>query len=455
VAATRFDVTVMQWAQQPFVQYSHLSYCHGCPANPWLAGSTDIGDVFSNAQTVLAIFIVVGLVVALIRRLRALAPTQRQELNLVIWTGALALIVLTVALTAKFAGLNTPVYYAGLLPLVAVPYAFLIGLMQSRFTRAGAVSELVARLTATRQQRGIAEALADAFDDPSLILAYWLPERGHYVDAEGHKVELPEPGGERAWTPVERNGAPLAAIIHDATISNERKLLATAGAAAGLALENERLHAELRARVDELERSRQRLIEVGLAERRKLERNLHDGAQQRLVSLALNLRLARDRVLRDPDAAVELLTEASGELDSATAELRELARGIHPAVLSDRGLPAALNALAGRIPVAVEVVETPAARLPPGVEIASYYVVAEALTNVAKYAHAERAAVRVSRGNGSVVVEVSDDGVGGADPRHGSGLRGLADRVAALDGQLEVESPSGHGTTIRAQIPCA
>jgi signal transduction histidine kinase len=454
VIATWFDVTVIQWVQQPFTQYSHLSHCARCPPNPWLAGSTEIGDAFSNAQTVLAMIIVVGLVVALVRRSRALAPTQHRELRLVIWTGALALIVLTGALTAKFAGLNAPLWYVGLLPLVAVPYAFLIGLMQSRFTRAGAVSELVARLTATREQRGIAAALSEAFDDPSLVLAYWLPERGHYVDSEGHKVDLPERDGERAWTPVARDGAPLAAIIHNAAISDERKLLETAGAAAGLALENERLDAELRARVDELERSRQRLIEVGLAERRKLERNLHDGAQQRLVSLALSLRLARDRVHRDPDGATELLAEASAELDSATAELRELARGIHPAVLSDRGLPAALNALAGRVPVAVEVVETPPARLPPGVEIASYYVVAEALTNVAKYAHAERAAVKVSRANGSVVVEVSDDGVGGADPRHGSGLRGLADRVAALDGRLEIDSPSGGGTTIRARIPC-
>lgn len=247
----------------------------------------------------------------------------------------------------------------------------------------------------------------------------------------------------------------MAAIIYDATLSDERQLLETAGAAAGLALENERLHAELRARVDELERSRERLIEVGLAERRKLERNLHDGAQQRLVALALSLRLVRDRLTRDPDGAHELLGEAMTELDSATAELRELARGIHPAVLSDRGLPAALRALAGRVPVDVELVETPEERLPPRVEIASYYVVAEALTNVARYAQATNAEVRVTRLNGSVQVEVSDDGVGGADPAHGSGLRGLAARVAALDGRLDVHSPPGGGTTISALIPCA
>jgi signal transduction histidine kinase len=253
---------------------------------------------------------------------------------------------------------------------------------------------------------------------------------------------------------VAHEGEPLAAIIHDASLADERELLETAGAAAGLALENERLDAELRARVEELERSRRRLIEVGLSERRKLERNLHDGAQQRLVALALSLRLAHDRLGRDPEQSRELLEEAMSELEAATSELRELARGIHPAVLSDRGLAAALNALAGRLPVAVEVVETPPDRLPPGVEIASYYVVAEALTNVAKYAHASTARVSVSRVNGSVRVEVSDDGVGGADPSHGSGLSGLADRVAALDGRLQVLSARGAGTTIRAEIPC-
>jgi signal transduction histidine kinase len=456
VAVTWFVATVLQWVQQPFEQYPRMSRCGGCPTNPFLiADRMSVGDAISNAQTILAIIIVAGLIVALVQRSRALAPTQRRQLNPVLWTGALALIVLTAALTARFAGVTAPVYYAGLFPLAAVPYAFLYGLMQSRLTRAGAVSELVARLSAAPERRGaIAEALADTFDDRSLILAYWLPERGHHVDADGHPVELPEPGSGRAWTPVAHEGEPLAAIIHDASLADERELLETAGAAAGLALENERLDAELRARVEELERSRQRLIEVGLSERRKLERNLHDGAQQRLVALALSLRLAHDRLARAPEQSRELLEESMAELEAATSELRELARGIHPAVLSDRGLPAALNALAGRLPVAVEIVETPLERLPPGVEIASYYVVAEALTNVAKYAHAHTARVSVSQVNGSVTVEVCDDGVGGADPSHGSGLSGLADRVAALDGRLQVLSTPGSGTTIRAEIPC-
>ena len=457
VAATWFDVTVMQWAQLPFLQFHRVQGCELCPANPWLlSDSKQVAEAFAKAQSAFAVIIVIGLVVALVRRSRALAPNQQQELRLVIWTGAIALIVLAAALTTRFVGLNAPVYYAGLLPLAAVPFAFLVGLMNARLTRAGAVSELVARLSAAPESRfGIGEALADAFEDHSLILAYWLPDREHYVDADGHQVQLPAPGSGRAWTPVRRDGELLAAIIHDAALTDERALLEAAGAAAGLALENERLHAELRARVDELERSRQRLIEVGLSERRKLERNLHDGAQQRLVALALSLRLAHDRMMRDPEQSRELVAEAMTELDAATSELRELARGIHPAVLSDRGLAAALNALAGRLPVAVDVVQTPDDRLPPGVEIASYYVVAEALTNVAKYAHARSARVSVCQTNGSVMVEVSDDGVGGADPLQGSGLSGLVDRVAALDGRLQVVSPPGGGTTIRAEIPCA
>ena len=190
-------------------------------------------------------------------------------------------------------------------------------------------------------------------------------------------------------------------------------------------------------------------------ERRRLERDLHDGAQQRLVSLALNLRLAGAKLDSDPAAAKELLEETATELGEATTELRELARGLHPAVLSDRGLRPALEALAGRAPVPVELAEPPAERLPAAVESASYFVVAEALTNVARYARASHAEVSVSRSNGQVEVEVRDDGVGGADPRAGSGLRGLADRVAALDGRLEVVSPRGGGTTIRAVIPCA
>jgi len=220
-----------------------------------------------------------------------------------------------------------------------------------------------------------------------------------------------------------------------------------------LTAENEQLTSELRAKVEELRASRARIVEAGYAERRRVERDLHDGAQQRLVALAMSLKLARSRLEADPQTSAELLDEAIAELGETTRELRELARGIHPAVLSDRGLEAALGALADRSPVPVEVVGTPPERLPAAVESAAYFVVAEALTNVARYAEAEAASVGLGREDGALAVEVADDGVGGADPTAGTGLRGLADRVAALGGELRVESPPGGGTKVRARIP--
>jgi PAS domain S-box-containing protein len=214
-----------------------------------------------------------------------------------------------------------------------------------------------------------------------------------------------------------------------------------------------RLNAELRARLEDLAASRARIVTAGDVERRRLERNLHDGAQQRLVSLALTIRLAEAKLDADPAGARLILGQAGEELALALDELRELARGLHPAVLTDRGLPAAIEMLAGRAPVPVEIAELPDEPLPEPVEAAAYYLVAEALTNAAKYARASTVRVRVANRDRGVLVQVADDGVGGADPATGSGLRGLADRVEALGGSLEVVSPAGAGTMLRAEIP--
>ena len=204
---------------------------------------------------------------------------------------------------------------------------------------------------------------------------------------------------------------------------------------------------------EQLAASRARIVEIGDAERRRLERNLHDGAQQRLVSLALDLRMVDVKLEKDPAAARERLTAAQDQLAKGLAELRELARGIHPAILTDRGLGAALEGLLARAPVPVEITELPQERLAPPVEAAAYYVVAEAITNVAKYARASHVTVSIRQSNGHAVVVVADDGVGGADPSLGTGLRGLADRLEALDGRLEVDSAAAHGTCISAEIP--
>jgi signal transduction histidine kinase len=298
----------------------------------------------------------------------------------------------------------------------------------------------------------VREALAQSIGDRQLAIAYWLPERSFFVDEHGLPVELPEPGSGRTWTAVEHEGRRVAAIIHDAELDARPELVGAAAAGSVLALWNERLKAELRARVTEVRESRARIVEASMEARRRLERDLHDGAQQQLVALSLDLQLIKNRVGEDPNT-VALVDASLEKLSTALAELRELARGIHPAILSERGLPAALPALVERSPLPVRCDVEVDERLPPAIEAAAYFVVAEALTNVAKYSGAKEAAVSVRRAGDCIEVEVTDDGLGGADPSAGSGLRGLEDRVAALDGSLSVHSPPGAGTRIVASLP--
>jgi signal transduction histidine kinase len=338
---------------------------------------------------------------------------------------------------------------AGLL----VPFALAAGLLWGRGARA-AVADLVVGLE--RPQPGsLRDLLARTLGDPSLELALWLPERGAYVDVAGKPVELPPPGSSRAVTVLGRPEAPVAAIVHDPVLLERRALLDAAGAAARLALENERLQAALRAQLAELRASRSRIVHAADDERRRLERDLHDGAQQRLISVGLALQLAQAALGPSANGATELLRDADTELREALEELRELARGIHPAVLTEQGLPAALATLAERASVPVTIVDVPAERLPAPIEAAAYFLVSEALANTARYASASSVRVSVSKTNGRVVIDVDDDGVGGAVLGGGSGLRGLADRLRALDGELDVESQPGRGTHLHAVVPCA
>ncbi len=307
-----------------------------------------------------------------------------------------------------------------------------------------------------RSERGgeepVREMLAERLGDRSLNIAYWLPDRGVFVDDRGHRVDLPGAGSGRAWTAVEREGTRVAAIVHDAELDATPELVHAAASAAALAIDNERLKADLRARLEELRHSRRRIVEAADDARREIERNLHDGAQQQLVSLALDLRLLRARLKHDPELA-GTVEELADKLAAALAELRELARGIHPAVLSDHGLAPAIHVLVERVPIAVECELTIEERLPAPVEAAAYFVIAEGLTNVIKYANATTAKVSVRRRRGEVEVEVSDNGVGGAQLDVGTGLRGLSDRLAALEGELALKSPLGEGTRLSAWIP--
>jgi signal transduction histidine kinase len=298
----------------------------------------------------------------------------------------------------------------------------------------------------------VREILAESLGDLTVSVAYWLPDRGVFVDEAGRPVELPDPASGRAWTAIERDGQRVAAIVHDAALDTTPELVQAAATASSLAIDNERLKADLRARVEELRVSRLRIVEATDGARRRIERDLHDGAQQQLVALALELRVLRRRAT-DPELQ-PLVDGLEARLSAALEELRSLARGIHPSILTERGLGPALSDLASRGPLEVRPVVDIEGRLPAAIEAAVYFLVAEGLTNVTKYADVGEARVAVRREGDDVVVLVADDGVGGANVERGTGLRGLQDRLAAVDGTLAVASPPGGGTTLLARIPC-
>ncbi len=407
-----------------------------------------------SAQRWTAVALVAVALALVARRLRSASPPLRRALVPVLASGTLVLVLVAASVVANESGWPAAeqIVLAQIAAYGLVPYAFLAGLFRSRLARAS-VADLVLQLGDPVAPGTLRDSLARALGDTSLQVAYWLPESASYADATGQPVALPPDGGERAVTTVERSGAPVAALIHDPGLREDPELLHAVGAAAGLALENERLQAELRAKLQELHASRARIVQAGDSERRRLERNLHDGAQQRLLALSFSLGLAETQPPDGSPEAAKLARDAKREVVQAIEELRELARGIHPTILTDRGLGVALQTVAARSPVPVTLSVDPD-RLPEPIETAAYYLVCEAIANATKHSKASRVSVWVARRNGRVVIEVSDDGVGGATGREGSGLRGLVDRVEALDGTLFVTSPAGAGTTIRGEIPC-
>jgi signal transduction histidine kinase len=427
-----------------------------CPDNVMqVADAPGASEAIVRVQQGLGAALAVATIAVVARRWRSSSPSRRLAIAPVLVTGAVMFaVIIPWTLNDAFSEpLDEWPDVAVQLALAAVPVAFLIGLLRTRLAR-GAVADLVVELGGQVAPGTLRAALARALRDPSLTVAYWLAHGSRFVDADGLTVTLPD-GPERAVTEVRREGRRIAALVHDPALADEPELVASAGAAAGLALENERLQAELRARLEELRASRARIVEAAQAERRRIERDLHDGTQQRLVSIAMTLGLADSRLERDPSTVRSLLDQARAALTEALRELRELSQGIHPGILTERGLPAALEELAygARLPLELDIGLSE--RLPDRVEAAAYYVVSEALTNIAKHAEASAVRVHVQRIDGRAVVEVADDGIGGADGAQGTGLRGLADRVDALGGRLHVESPPGRGTIVHAEIPCA
>jgi signal transduction histidine kinase len=376
-------------------------------------------------------------------RRRALLPSLGGSLSAVLYSANLITLIAGAPSQTIMTVLNAA--------LLTVPAAFLWGLLRSRLARGG-LPDLFRELGTLRGDR-LQEGLARTLGDPALVLAYPLPDAHAYVDSRGEPVTVPAAGGARATVAVQRDGRELGMLVYDASLDEDPELVSAVTATAAIALDDARLQAEAQARLAELRASRERIVAASDAERRRLERNLHDGAQQRILSVAIQLRMLQSRLGADPALAGELKA-VGDELSQSLEELRELARGIHPAVLN-HGLKAALASLATRAAVPTTVSYDGPERLPGPVELTAYFVACEALANVAKYARATRATVGVSHRGGIARIEVADDGVGGADETAGTGLVGLADRVAALDGTLRILSPPGQGTVVTAELPCA
>jgi signal transduction histidine kinase len=434
--------------------------CAECPNSLLGTGArhpySDVVLAVSNLWVVVVAGLLLWIVVT---RWRRANPTRRRGLAPVAQVAVVLLVLYIVRQTLRVVMSSPPPWIdvgldlAVLTTLMLWPLGFLAGLARTRLDRS-AVGDLAIELDRASSPARLEQALARALHDPTLQLTYWLPDQHAFVDATGRPVELPPESGDRAATIVRHDGDAVAALIHDVALDQEPELVQAVAATARLAIENQRLQAEVRAQLEEVRASRTRIVEFGDAERRRVERNLHDGAQQRLVNLSLALGIARSQVRSGSDGGLAAaLDEAAAELRLALAELRELARGIHPVILSEAGLGPALASLAERSPIPATVTAVPPDRLPARVEETAYFVASEALANAAKHAHATAVTISARRCGDDLLVEVGDDGVGGADP-NGSGLRGLADRIAALDGRLHVHSPAGEGTCVTAELPC-
>lgn len=400
---------------------------------------------------------VLGLGLVISRWVRA-GPARRRSMSPVIWS--LVPIVLAWSPTAMtFFGGQGPhpllrtLAAASPLFLAALPVGFLMALLRSEHEMSS-VGDLVVKLSDGMLPEQLQPALARTLHDPSLEVLYWLPTLGRYADLSGKDVGLPAPNSSRAATVLGDPGSPVAALVYDSSLRTEAKLVDTAAAAVRLALENARLQVQLRAQLDDVRQSRARLVDAADSERRRVERDLHDGAQQQLVTLLLSLQLAKAEAVRSSDSKTAQLLEGSIEsLRQALDELRSLARGIHPTILAEAGLMPAIRSLADRCPIPVEVTGD-LDRIEPKLEMALYFVAAEAITNAVKHSKGQRICVDVRRGSGWATVDISDDGIGGADLTRGTGLVGLADRVAAVGGRLNVLSSHPNGTTLHAEVPC-
>ena len=424
-----------------------------CPANLLLVDNSGrLDNAVNTLFSIIGICVTAAVVALIAWHWRQARGYARRAMTALIWV---AVPIGGYIAVLQVAGLLWPtslvVYGIGPLILIAAPAAYAFGMFRARSARR-AVGAAVVDLEPGPAPGRLRDALARALGDPTLQLAFRQLEGGCYLDDSGQAVDPEQLPGGRTVAPLDPAGN--AVLICHEELRHEPQLVKVVVTAASLALEHSRLQAEVEAQLEQVRASRARIVEAGDAERRRLERDLHDGAQQRLVTLSLSLGMARDRAAGTDPELQALIESASKEAREALIELRELARGIHPAVLTQTGLAGAIQALAERSPVATTITAVPDGRFPAAIEATAYFVVSEALANVAKHAAAGAAEVAIRQLPGRLVIQVSDDGAGGARPEGGSGLRGLADRVGSAGGVLRVNSPPGSGTRLEADIPC-
>jgi signal transduction histidine kinase len=421
-----------------------------------LADRPDLARAGQWVQDGVGALVMIATAVILAGRLGGLGRAQRRVVGPLYAYGIFAVLLVPVSAQLHWLFPFGPftLFEVQVAAVGGVAVAFVLAMLLGGFARTVELQELGAWLGShDHAQPTLQAALADALGDPSLTLAFWIEDTGAYADAAGREVRLAAAGGQRAAVEVELRGERIGAIDYDPGLLGDPGLVRAAGRIVALAVERERLTAALRSSHERLRASRARISQAADQERRRIARDLHDGLQTRLVVLAIKADSVRATVGADARAeAAELQTG----LQSAIAELRELVHGVMPAALTEGGLYGAVRELAQQVPLPTRLELDPAGpTLPPTAETAGYFLVSEAVTNAVKHSHAHELQLRIARSDARLRIEVADDGVGGASEHAGGGLRGIADRIEALDGRLWLESPAGGGTRLVAELPCA
>ncbi|MET0964912.1 MAG: ATP-binding protein [Nakamurella sp.] len=421
----------------------------------FVADRPDLLALGAAAQQLAGAAVMIATTVLLALRVRAAEPARRRVLLPLFSYGIFAVLAvpLTATVITPLLGL-TPVGQAvfQLAIMAGLPIVFTLGVLSGRFAKTGEIEELGTWLGAADGSRpALVDALAKTLGDPSLRLAFWVPELSGYVDAAGSPIIVAASSQERSVVEINLADHRVGAIIYDPVLVADPELVRAAGRVVAIAADRERLTAELRSSREALRLSRARIADAGDRERRRVARDLHDGLQVQLLILAVQ---AQEIASTHPVAALEAVALRVG-IDAAAADLRGVVQSIMPSALIERGLSAATEDLVDRLPLHTQLdIDMPDTSLPEFVENAAYFIVAEGLANALKHSNADELSVRMAHTKGRLTVEVSDDGVGGAELATGSGLRGLMDRTDVIGGILQVTSPVGHGTRLVAELPC-